>query len=94
MMSYIELNKRQKTGALNRCAVGVEKESKKRVFVNLIKLDKPYKNIAYSINENTSSPFISCGLYKDLDAAIEAFCVKAQNLKDTADDFEIIIVSK
>ena len=43
-------------------------------FVNLIRLNKPYKNgITYAVYETTKSPFCSNGLFKTIDKAKEKF---------------------
>lgn len=43
-------------------------------FINLIRLNKPYKNgMTYAVYETTKSPFCSNGLFKTIDKAKDKF---------------------
>ena len=49
-------------------------------FVNLIRLNKPYKNgITYAVYETTKSPFCSNGLFKTIDKAKDKFNQMVKN---------------
>jgi len=49
-------------------------------FVNLIRLNKPYKNgISYAVYETTKNPFCSNGLYKTFDKAKIKFDLMVKN---------------
>jgi hypothetical protein len=65
-MRYLQLTKKGLTGKLVACTNFADNS-----FVNLIKLDKPYKDgTSYSVHETTKSAFCSNGLFKDLEQAI------------------------
>lgn len=49
-------------------------------FINVIKLNKPYKNgIAFAVYETTSNSFCSNGLFKNYNAAIEKYKLMLEN---------------
>ena len=74
---YIALNKRQLTGKL---LAGCN--FKDGSFVNLIKLDKPYKNgISYSVYETTNNAFCSSGIFDTFHKAIEKYNLMIKNNK-------------
>ena len=76
-MKDLTLNYRQSQGKLMRYA-----NFKNGVFVNLVKLDKPYKTgISFAVIETTKNPFCSNGLFKTELEAIEKFNLMVRNAK-------------
>lgn len=74
-MSYLKLPKRVFNSPLIRY-VNFEDGS----FVNLIRLNKPYKDgTAYAVYETTKSAFCSNGLFKTLEDAQKKFDLMVRN---------------
>lgn len=89
-MSYLTLNKRQSTGKLI-AYVNLKDGS----FVNLIKLDKPYKDgTKYAVIETTNNSFMSNGLYKDFNNAMKKYNLMFKNSKSIGYVSHGIIKSK
>ena len=68
-MSYLTLHKRAFNSPLIEYV-----NFKDGTFINLIRLNKPYKNgITFAVYETTKSPFCSNGLFKTIDKAKDKF---------------------
>ena len=86
-MSYLILNKRQKQGKLIACC-----NFKDGSFVNLIRLEKPYKDgTKYSVYETTNNPFCSNGLFKQADKAFKKYNLMVKNNKDVGILFQHLL---
>lgn len=74
-MSYLKLPKRAFNSPLIEYV-----NFKDGSVINLIRLNKPYKNgISYAVYETTKSPFCSNGLFKTIDKAKEKFNLMVKN---------------
>ncbi len=74
-MSYLILPKRVFNSPLIEFANFVDGS-----HVNLIKLNKPYKNgISYAVHETTKSPFCSNGLFTTFEKAKSKFDLMVRN---------------
>lgn len=74
-MSYINLNKRQKTGEI-LFQYNINNDE----VIKLIKLNNPYKTgVKYSIYETTKNAFCSNGLFINIIPAIDKYLLMLRN---------------